>query len=112
MTSPAGQTALSHAAMTALAQTSDDVVAQTTRHSNNLQNQIMSELMPKFKGETANASGTLTARVHEDLRVILQNMQAMSDQVKNTNSTHLQADAAHAANYGKLAGVLNTGRTA
>lgn len=109
MTSPAGQTALSHAAMTALAQTADDVVASTTRHSNNLQNQVLSELMPRFKGEAANASGVLTNRIHEDLRVITQNMQAMSDQVKNTNVTHQQNDAAHAANYSKLAGVLNNG---
>lgn len=107
MTSPAGQTQLSHSAMTALAQTADDVVAQTTRHSSNLLNNIQSELMPNFKGETATASSALTMRVHEDLRVITQNMQQMSDQVKNTNTTHQQADGAHSAMYNKLAGSIN-----
>jgi len=108
MTSPAGQTQLSHSAMTALAQTADDVVAQTTRHSNNLLSNVQSELMPRFKGEAANASNTLTLRVNDDLRVITQNMQEMSDQVKNTNTTHLQADSTHSAQYSKLAGTLNT----
>lgn len=107
MTSPAGQTALSHSAMTALATTADDVVVQTTRHSNALVNNIQSELMPKFQGEAASASNVLTMRIHEDLRVITQNMQAMSDQVKNTNATHQQADGAHSAQYSKLAGSIN-----
>lgn len=107
MSSPAGQTQLSHSALAQLATTADEVIARSTQHSNNLQNTLMSELMPGFKGDAAGASAALTTRIHEDLKAILADMQAMADNVRVTSGKHLQNDQASKAEYNRLLGVIN-----
>lgn len=107
MSSPTGQTALTTADLARLAQTADDVVAQSKKISGDLHGNLMAELMPNFKGEAANASAMVSLRVRTDLDAILADMQLMSDQVKTTNAKHQQNQAEHSQNLARLNGLLN-----
>ena len=108
MTNPTGgQVALTHAEMLALAKTADDVVATSRGIAKSLENRLMTELMPQFKGDAAAASLSLSTTIDQRFNKILQDMQQMSDTVKGTNAAHQQNDASHVAGYNSLANVLN-----
>jgi len=94
--------------MLALAKTADEVVATSRGIAKNLENRLMTELMPQFKGDAAAASLNLSTTMDQRFNKILQDMQSMSDTVKGTNAAHQQNDVSHVAGYQSLSGIVNT----
>lgn len=105
MSSP--HTALTHAEITRAQNVHNEVVAGTQASMNRLDNAIMGELMPQFRGDAAVALTSLHTRVQEDTAKFNQATQQMADQLGATSAKHAQNDAEGQSLFGRLANFLN-----